>query len=255
MTKHNSNKSAQGANVKFLLFIITAVISIILLITSFSKKEALELEASYKIKVKEPSGLGINDAGTVLYTVSDKTSKVYKLSTTGDVIQTLDCEAANLEGVSSYTSNKLLLAEEGSKTIVVFDMVTGEESNHKIKYKNKDKNSGIEGVTYDNNSETIFILNEKNPGKLIRLRNDFSVMAKYDLDFASDYSGIFYDNSSNKLWILSDQYKTVNKCTLKGELIESFTIDVKQPEGIAIANKYIYIVSDSEAKLYVYKKP
>lgn len=255
MTTHNSNKSARHKNVKFLLFLSTAVILIIILITSFSKKEALELEASYKIKVKEPSGLGINDAGNVLYTVSDKTSKVYKLSTTGDVIKTLDCKGSNLEGVSSYTSNKLLLAKEGSKTIVVFDMLNGEESNHKIKYKNKDKNSGIEGVTYDNNSETIFILNEKNPGKLIRLKNDFSIMAKYDLDFAHDYSGIFYESSSNKLWILSDQNKTVNKCTLKGKLIESFAIDVKQPEGIAIANNHIYIVSDSEAKLYVFKKP
>ena len=105
------------------------------------------------------------------------------------------------------------------------------------------------------NSNTIFILNEKKPGKLIRLRNDFSVLEKSKLNFAADYSGIFYENSSNQLWILSDQSKTINKCTLSGELIESFKIRVSQPEGIAVTDNYIYIVCDINSRLYVYKKP
>ena len=240
----------------FLKNVIIIFVAIIIIPSCNDHKKAhLELEASYKIKVSEPSGLSINDSGTELYTVSDKTSIVYKLSVKGDVIQTFDFKGSNLEGVSTYTKNKLLLAEESAKKIIVLDTVTGASSKHKIKYKNNDKNSGIEGVTYDNNSNTIFILNEKKPGKLIRLRNDFSVLAKYDLNFAADYSGIFYENSSNQLWILSDQNKTVNKCSLSGELIESFKIKVSQPEGIAVTDNYIYIVCDAKAKLYVYKKP
>jgi len=219
------------------------------------KKTDLELKASYKINVSEPSGLSINDSGTALYTVSDKTSIVYKLSLTGDVIETIDFKGSNLEGVSTYTENKLLLAEESKKKIIVLDMLKGKSSKHKIAYKNYDRNSGIEGVTFDKNSNTIFILNEKNPGKLIRLQNDFSVLAEYDLSFAADYSGIFYENSSNQLWILSDQNRTVNKCTLSGELIESFRIKVSQPEGIAVTDNHIYIVCDEKAKLYVFKKP
>jgi len=219
------------------------------------KKTDLELKASYKINVSEPSGLSINDSGTALYTVSDKTSIVYKLSLTGDVIETIDFKGSNLEGVSTYTENKLLLAEESKKKIIVLDMLKGKSSKHKIAYKNYDRNSGIEGVTFDKNSNTIFILNEKNPGKLIRLQNDFSVLAEYDLSFAADYSGIFYENSSHQLWILSDQNRTVNKCTLNGELIESFKINVSQPEGIAVTDNHIYIVCDEKAKLYVYKKP
>jgi len=219
------------------------------------KKAHLELEASYKIKVSEPSGLAINAAGTELFTVSDNTSTIYKLSTKGDIIQTFDFKGSNLEGISTYTENELLLAEESKKEIVVYNTLTGKSLKHKIKYKNNDRNSGIEGVTYDKNSNTIFILNEKKPGKLISLRNDFSVLEKYKLNFAADYSGIFYENSSNELWILSDQNKTVNKCTLEGELIESFKIRVAQPEGIAVTDNYIYIVCDADARLYVYKKP
>ena len=85
--------------------------------------------------------------------------------------------------------------------------------------------------------------------------NDFSVLSTHDLNFAADYSGIFYENFSNQLWIVSDQSKTVNKCTLSGELIKSFKIKVAQPEGIAVTDNHIYIVCDAKATLYVYKKP
>ena len=90
---------------------------------------------------------------------------------------------------------------------------------------------------------------------MIRLRADFSIIAAYELDFASDYSGIFHDRSSNSLWIISDQNKTINKCTLTGELVKAYSISVAQAEGIAIANDQIYVVSDAEAKLFVFKKP
>jgi len=149
----------------------------------------------------------------------------------------------------------LLLAEERTKEIVEFDIASGIAIKHKINYENSDGNSGIEGVTYKENDGTTFILNEKDPGKLIRLRADFSIIAEYDMNFASDYSGIFYDSSTNNLWIVSDQNKTINKCTLKGELIESYSIGVTQAEGIAVANDRIYVVSDAEEKLYIYKNP
>lgn len=220
-----------------------------------SDKEVLELEFSYKINVLEPSGLAINSEGNALFTVSDNTAEVYKLSTTGDIIQTYSYKGNDLEGVATFTVNKLLLAEERTKEIVVFDTATGASSKHKINYKNNDENSGIEGVTYNSSDGTIFILNEKNPGKLMRLRADFSIIAEYELDFASDYSGIFYDKSSNSLWIVSDQNKTINKCTLTGELVKAYSISVTQAEGIAIANDRIFVVSDAEAKLYTFKKP
>ena len=242
-----------------MLFLKNAFIILVSVIIYIScddyKKAHLDLEASYKINVSEPSGLAVNSSGTELFTVSDKTSTVYKLSTTGDIIQTFDFKGSNLEGISTYRENELLLAEESKKEIVILNTLTGKSSKHKIKYKNNDRNSGIEGVTYDPNSKNIFIINEKKPGKLIRLRNDFSVIEKYSLKFAADYSGIFYENASNQLWILSDQSKTVNKCTLSGEVIDSYRIKVAQPEGIAVTDKHIYMVCDTNARLYVYKKP
>jgi len=218
-------------------------------------KDDLKLLSTFDVAVSEPSGLAINSAGTVLYTVSDHTAQVYSLTTEGSVMQTFSYKGNDLEGVSTFKRNKLLLAEERTKDLVEFDMTTGTFLKHRINYKNNDENSGIEGVAYAENLNAIFILNEKNPGKLIRLRSDFSVSVEYDLTFASDYSGLFYDNDLKELWIVSDQNRTLNKCTLKGVLIESYSIKVTQAEGIAIANNKIYVISDAEEKLYIYAKP
>ena len=125
----------------------------------------------------------------------------------------------------------------------------------KVIYNNNDSNSGLEGVAYNLNDKTIFVVNEKNPGLLMRLRSDFSIIESYELDFASDFSGIFHDKELNILWILSDESKTLNKCSLKGVLIKSYSINVIKAEGIAVTNNNIYIVSDSNSTLYQFKKP
>ena len=218
-------------------------------------ENSLELIESYKIDVVEPSGLTIDETGTVLYTVSDNTGNIYKLSTKGVLLETYNYNGDDLEGVSVFTENKLLLAEERTKQIVEYDLSTGITSKHIINYENKFENNGIEGIAYKENDGSIFILNEMNPGKLIRLRADYTIIVEYDLSFASDYSGIFYDLALNNLWILSDQNNSLNRCTLQGVLIEKYPIRVTQAEGVAITNDKIYIVSDAESKLYVYKKP
>ncbi len=215
----------------------------------------LELVNSVNINVPEPSGLAINSSENILYVVSDHTAKVYALSPEGDLIQTFNYVGNDLEGVSTFTGNKLLLAEERSKEIVEFDMITGNISRHSINYTNNDENSGIEGVAFKENDGTTFILNEKDPGKLFRLRADFTIIVEYELTFANDYSGLCYDQILNVLWIVSDQNKTLNKCTLNGELIKKYSIPVSKAEGVAVTNENIYIVSDSENKLYTFSKP
>jgi len=213
----------------------------------------LELLNSYSIDVPEPSGLAIS--GNVLYTVSDNTNNVYKLSTSGLVLQTIEFDGNDLEGVSSYTNGKLLLAEERTKNIVELSITTGQSTSHQMNYDNDEANAGIEGVAYNSSEEIIYFLNEKNPDKLFKLNNNFNVVQSYNLNFANDYSGIFYDASLNLLWIVSDESQTINKCTLEGELLDSYSINVNKPEGIAVTNDKIYIVSDSQERLYVFQKP
>jgi len=241
---------------KYLLLNIL-IVSVIIMSCSKDSGITNQLEAlsSHDIGVPEPSGLAINSAGNILYTVSDHTNKVYKLSMTGALLHTYDYTGNDLEGICNYTGEKLLLAQERLKTVVEFTIANNAHTDHVIDYENGDSNSGIEGISYNPTAQNIYILNEKDPGKLIVLDTNFSIVNSYDLQFASDYSGVFYDAADNLLWIISDQSQSINKCSLTGELIESYKIGVTKPEGIVITNDKIYIVSDSEEALYVYAKP
>ena len=213
----------------------------------------LELLNSYSIDVPEPSGLAIS--GNVLYTVSDNTNNVYKLNTSGLVLQTIEFDGNDLEGVSNYTNGKLLLAEERTKKIIELTITTGDYLSHQMNYDNDEPNAGIEGIAYNSNQQIIYFLNEKSPDKLFKLNSSFSIIESYDLNFANDYSGIYYDSSTNLLWIVSDESQTINKCTLEGEQLDSYSINVNKPEGIVVTNDKIYIVSDSQERLYVFQKP
>jgi len=215
----------------------------------------LELLHTYSVDVPEPSGLAINSSGDILYTVSDETNKVYKITSTGQLLQTLNFVGNDLEGVCNYTPGKLLLVEERTKNIIELTIATNTYTTHTMIYDNEELNAGIEGVTYNSNTQNIYFLNEKNPEKLFQLNTDFTITSDYNLNFANDYSGIFYEPASNLLWIVSDESQSINKCTLDGTLIESYYINVQKPEGIAIANDQIYIVSDSQERLYVFQKP
>jgi len=240
---------------------ILSILFFIVIISSCSENEVipindeLELISKYKLDVLEPSGLAIDDSGNILYTVSDNSNMIYKLNTQGDILKIYDYEGNDLEGVSVYSSNILLVAEERTKEIVRYDLVKNTAVKNRINYENHEENSGIEGVAYNSNDGTTFILNEKDPGLLMRLRNDYSIITTYNLDFASDYSGIFYEREVNILWIVSDQNKTINKCTVSGQLIKSYSVNVNKIEGIAIADNKIYVVSDTDGTLSIYNKP
>lgn len=217
--------------------------------------EALVLINSYNIDVLEPSGLGINAAGDQLYTVSDNTNKIYQLSLTGAVEETYTYEGNDLEGVTTYTDGKLLVAEEALKQLVEYDIATGTSTAHTIDYTNNADNGGIEGVTYDSTNGKIYMLNEKDPGLLLEIASDFSVTSEITLNLAGDYAGIFFDATDSNLWISSDESNSLNHCTVSGKLIARYSLDINKAEGVVITSDKIYIVSDTDAKLYVYEKP
>jgi uncharacterized protein YjiK len=233
------------------------VISIILF--QCQKKETefpnqLELLGSYDLTIPEPSGLAIDPSGN-LYVVSDQTNQIYQISTTGNTLQTYGFTGNDLEGITYFNAGKFLVAEERTKNLILYNPSDNSAISHLMSYENNDPNSGIEGVAYNPIIQTSYFVNEKNPEKLFKADSNFNISGIYDLNFANDYSDLYFENTSNILWILSDESQTVNSCSTEGVLTESFSINVDQPEGIVVTSDKIYIVSDSQEKLYVFQKP
>ena len=232
-----------------------------------SSGPSLTLINTYPLTVLEPSGLAYNKAANELFTVSDNDGKVYRMTTDGTVLQALNYPGSDLEGVSMYKTDKILIAVEGTMEIVEYDYVAdnGTFTSHAMNYTyySTDTNSRIEGVTYDEANDVIYFLNEKNPGALIKADGNFNVIEEYlePLNHGGDYSASFYEIETGNLWLGSDQTSTIYQCNTDGSIINTFPVTtnsgtpIDKLEGIAIdhTNQLLYAVSDGGQELYVFQ--
>lgn len=217
--------------------------------------EKLILLNEKPISILEPSGLSFNADKSLLYVVSDNTAKVYKLSLKGAVLGSLEYEGEDLEGITvDPSSGNIFVVEERKREVVRLNKYGKEISRTTLDIENNKANNGLEGITFNNDNNHLFVLNEKNPGLLIELNETGKILKEIELDFASDYSGIYYESTEKVLWIISDQSRTVTKCDLEGNKIISYKLNSSNAEGIVVDpdSKKIYIVLDGMDKLQVY---
>jgi len=242
--------------IKYCLLVIA------LLFFSCNKKEtrvqysAIQFVKEVSLVVSEPSGLAyVNSDKNSFYTVSDNTSMIYKLSWTGALIGTLDYKGDDLEGITvDSETGDIYIVEERLRDVVKLNSKGVEVKRFHLDIEENNENSGLEGIAFNSDNRHLYILNEKDPGLLIEINENGKVLNRTELDFAFDYSGIYYENIEKKLWIVSDQSRTISKCDLNGEKIESYKISDRKAEGITVdaVNKKVYIVLDGQDKLQVY---
>ena len=214
---------------------------------------SLQLISAQHISVPEPSGLTFDPTNNCLWTVSDETGQIYQLDLNGDVSQILDFVGSNLEGIAfDKLEDCLWIVEEEERNLIKVSLEGKELARYGQLIPGYD-NSGLEGICLDPESN-IFLLKEKNPGQFIELNTDKSVKEIIDLDFADDYSGMVAADDG-RFWILSDQAEAIFLWSAESGVSIQLAISIDKPEGIAFdaINSNLYIISDSENKLYHYK--
>jgi len=242
--------------------------------------------------VAEPSGLALAREGDALWTVSDDRRKVFKISLEGNPLnrQSFNIGERDLEGITlGPTADTLLVIKEQfdeilkvsltSKKVVsrhaLFDMAGfGSIEQH---FTDDVDNKGLEGITFNQDRDSFFLLKERDPGLIIEISRDLnSILGAYRLDAANgfidddadaadiDFSGIQYDPSRALFWIVSDQAKRLFLYDLdQDRVLQSAALgyarngkfrEIKQAEGVAIdpRSRRLYVVSDQEARLYVF---
>ena len=114
-------------------------------------------------------------------------------------------------------------------------------------------NSGLEGICLDSTG-TVYVLNEKDPGLFVALNADLSIANLRQLDFAEDLSGLDCDGGSGCFWILSDQSRMLYLWSPETGVVSAYPLPFDKAEGVAVdaSAGQIYIVSESESRLYVY---
>ena len=244
-----------------LIFLFLAIKSVFI-----QAQTTLSLLNSYSVEedIPEPSGLTFDKVNNQLFTVSD-TKDIYRISTTGTLLETYDFEG-DLEGITMHSSaNSLIVAIEDEYQLVEYNYITGATTTHFMDYQNKeDPLGGLEGVTYNPTTKETYFVNEKEPNALIIADSNFNITNEYVLDFSGDLSALHYVPETNNLWMGSDNSSSIYKCTIDGTVLESFILTqdgteegefLEKLEGIAIDynNQLLYAITDLGKILYVYR--
>lgn len=219
-----------------------------------SSDTSLTPTATFNLSVSEPSGLAYCPKTNSLYMISDAHPEIYEMSLTGDIIRTISISSYDMEGVVlSKNYDTIFVVEEGIYQVVKylqdgtragsFKFVTGPDIKH-----------AIEGIAIDN-EYNIYLINEKSPCRIVKLNCNGEEIWRKEITYTTDISEIYYDKKTDCLWILSDESKALMKFTKDGVLLNKWDIPINQAEGLAMTDENMYIVSDPEAKLYVFKRP
>jgi len=155
--------------------IITISLLSLLVVTS-CKKDTVKIDKKTKLSIAEPSGLCFDINSNNLWTVSDDSGDVYKIDPTGKVIETIDFNGDDLEGVAiDPTGDYLYVVEEViekiGRRIVKIDM-TGKVILSKVIDVPNNESDGLEGITINPKNGNVYVVNEKSPGVLIELTAD-----------------------------------------------------------------------------------
>jgi uncharacterized protein YjiK len=206
------------------------------------------------IAVPEPSDLAMSFEKNFLWTVSDNTGNIYRLSFDGEVLDSLVIEGKDPEGVAVISSQVLAVVFESKDQIVFYDTAGNKLKTGKINFSSE-FNLGLEGITYNKNTGHYYIVNEQSPTAILEVDESFNLVDTVELNITQDLSGIFYDERENAYWIVSDESDFLGKFDTSFNILSSYKIDLEQAEGVAVdsANKLIYLVSDKDNGFFVYR--
>ena len=218
--------------------------------------QLVEIDTVELSNVPEPSGLAFDPDGKHLWTVSDQTGSVYRLTTGGSLVETLDIGGQDLEGITvDPTDGTLFVVEEGMGQVIHVDRegkILGRLTPAGLPDMG---NAGLEGITIDTRTGHLFLLKEKEPGLLVEMDREGTVLATIELDFAADYSGLAFDSAAGQLLVISDQSETLTWCTTDGKPKRTLATGLEKGEGIALDpdQAVLYAVSDSWETLSSYR--
>lgn len=216
----------------------------------------ISLIETHLLDIAEPSGLSWDLYHHNFIVVDDNTNKAYLIDKLGKTISPLNYSGDDTEGITVDVKNhEIWLAEEALSKLILMDSLGNELNSYDININRTSTKKGLEGLSYSSYDNTFYILNESEPGLLIKWTPTNGILSQKELQFAQDYSGIYADNADQSLWIVSDQSQKLFHCDNKGEVKQSFNLDFPKAEGLIVdlENERVYIVSDSEQRLYTYK--
>lgn len=248
--------------------------------------------------LQEASGLGLAKNETKLWSISDEEFSIYKMNLDGSyATQFAPTRASSANPVSntdfegitfgppppgSANDHYVYVANEAENAIlpVNYDSLKYHEQAelssmngyYSVKcdgvttvateFSGADAHqSGLEGIAWDPDLNSFFVIKEKNPGLILRISADLgTILACKVLGFSgTDYSDVAYDSTRQRFWIVSDESHAVYLYDWgSNTAVAGYGLSYLHGEGVAFdpSNQRLYIATDNgagaDSYLYTY---
>jgi uncharacterized protein YjiK len=216
---------------------------------------------------KDASALTVHSDTGHLWTITDDKVRLVEFTRVGEFVREVKltgCEDA--EGLCHVGGDRFLVAEEAKMCINLVHVPPGST---KIKVDGRclqldekaKKNKGLEGVSYDARTDTLFTVREGKPPTVFRIHPLLDEGRRkttewpLDINGFADLSDTFFDPATGWLWLLSHESQVAAAFDPQGERVAEVVLkqgrhglheDVPQAEGIA---------RDRDGMLYICSEP
>jgi uncharacterized protein YjiK len=216
---------------------------------------------------RDASALAVHAETGHLWTITDDKVRLVEFTSRGEFVREVKLSGfEDAEGLCYVDGDRFLIAEEKRMCITLVDVpphaskLKADGPSIQIDVKSK-KNKGLEGVSYDPKTDTLFAVREDKPPGVFRIRNlrdrEHTRIEPWvlELDRFDDLSDTFFDSATGWLWLLSHESQVAAAFDAEGQRVTEVTLkeghhglkeDVVQAEGIA---------RDRQGTLYICSEP
>ncbi len=246
--------------IKLPIITFTFFIFITLIISCNSNTESKAIEpkiillTTYPLEIKQPSGITFNHNYSMFWIIDGNEQRIYKVDLNGNKLSRLAYKGEDLEGIFySRSDSTLWVVEEETREVIHLDLNGFVISRHNTNISGT-TNNGLEGIVLDE-SNNIYVLNEKDPSQVIALDENFNISHQFGLPFADDLSDMDYNPITKNFFIVSDESKAIYIWKPGDGLLSQFSLPFTKTEGITInpTENKIVIVNDSLDTMYEYE--
>jgi uncharacterized protein YjiK len=216
---------------------------------------------------RDASAITIHAETGHLWVVTDDKIRLVEFTSEGELIREVKLTGfEDTEGLCHVGGNRFLIAEEAKMCVTLItvppDATSIKADGYRIQLDAKSKkNKGLEGVSYNATTDTLYAVREGKPPTVFRiqpvLNGDSSKTSPWSIDLngIDDLSDTFFDSSTGWLWLVSHESQIAVAIDTNGERVTEVILkkgyhgldsDVEQAEGI---------VRDTNGTLFICSEP
>ena len=240
-----------------------------------SRSTPLQFECSFRIPHvdRDASALALHRETGHLWVVIDEPERLVEFTDEGEFVSEVELKGfKDTEGLCHLGGDRFAIAEERKMRITLVEIPRGttkiNDDGRRIDLDEKaKKNKGLEGLTYDGETDTLFAVREDKPPTVFRIQPLMTDRERritdwpLDLHGLDDLSDLFFDSSTGWLWLLSHESRRAAAFDSKSRRVAEWSLkkghhglleDVKQAEGITRDRKGRWLICSEPNRIYCF---